>query len=85
VTDADAAPGGEGAPDRAQEGLAHLQAAARELIAASRAFLDVVEDLVDDPGSGEAVLDALGDLSRRFTPRPSAGDDPGGVEHITID
>ena len=32
--------------DHAVEGLEHLQAAAIELIAAARAFLDVAEDLV---------------------------------------
>lgn len=44
----------DGAPadplhDRAREGIEHLQSAARELIAAARAALDVAEDLVDDP------------------------------------
>ena len=36
---------GASSDDRAAEGLAHLQAAARELIAAARAVLDVAEDL----------------------------------------
>lgn len=85
MAETDAPIGDGGGPDRVQEGLAHLQAAARELIAASRAFLDVVEDLVDEPNSGEAMLDALGDLSRRFGARPTGGQDTGGVEHITVD
>jgi hypothetical protein len=33
---------------RSAEGVEHLQAAARELLGAARAFLDVVEDVVED-------------------------------------
>jgi hypothetical protein len=53
--------------DRAREGVEHLQAAARELIHAARAVLDVAEDLVDDPDAVAAVagaVGALGDLVR---------------------
>lgn len=42
--------------DRTRDGLDHLQAAALEAIAAARAFLDVAEELVREPG---AVADAL--------------------------
>lgn len=52
---------------RAREGVEHLQAAARELIHAARAVLDVAEDLVDDPDAVAAVagaVGALGDLVR---------------------
>ncbi|HSL60042.1 MAG TPA: hypothetical protein VK866_19505 [Acidimicrobiales bacterium] len=48
--------------DRTASGVAHLQAAARELIAAARTFLDVAEDLVDDPQAVSTVLDGLGGL-----------------------
>jgi hypothetical protein len=41
--------------ERAIEGLNHLQAAAVEMIAAARAFLDVAEDLVRDPGTAAAL------------------------------
>lgn len=34
--------------ERAAEGLDHLQRAAREMVAAARSFLDVVEELVED-------------------------------------
>lgn len=54
--------------ERAQEAVEHLQAAARELIAAARAFLDVADDLVGDPTPLLAVLSSLGDL----VPRPKA-------------
>lgn len=46
--------------ERAAEGVEHLQAAALELIAAARAFLDVAEDLVTDP---ERVSGAMASLA----------------------
>ncbi len=48
--------------DRAREGVEHLQAAARELIHAARAVLDVAEDLVDDPAAVASMADAVGTL-----------------------
>jgi hypothetical protein len=42
---------------RARDGLDHLQAAALQAIAATRAFLDVAEELVKEPG-------AVGDVVR---------------------
>ena len=47
---------------RVQAGLEHLQRAAREVIAASRALLDVAEELVEDPKAAAGVVDALGSL-----------------------
>lgn len=55
--------------DRAREGVEHLQAAARELIAAARAALDVVEEWVEEPesvASMAGVLAAMGDAARRL-------------------
>lgn len=75
---------GEAGEDRTGEAVAHLQTAARELIAAVRVFLDVAEQVVEDPKAGEALLDTLGDVARRVVPRPSPEDD-GGVEHIAVD
>jgi hypothetical protein len=76
----------DGAGDRAGEAVAHLQAAAREMIAAARAFLDVAEEVVEDPKAGEALLGTLGDVARRVVPGPGrAADDDGGVEHIRVD
>ena len=71
--------------DRAGEAVAHLQTAAREVIAAFRAFLDVAEELVEDPKSGEALLETLGDVARRVVPGSAPRPHDGGVEHITID
>ncbi|HYF44717.1 MAG TPA: hypothetical protein VD926_00810 [Acidimicrobiales bacterium] len=77
------------AEDRAGEAVAHLQTAGRELIAAARAFLDVVEEVVEDPKAGEAVLGGLADLARWVVPRPlhddGHGEGDGGVEHIHVD
>ena len=71
--------------DRTGEGVAHLQAAAREMIAAARAFLDVAEGMVEDPKAGEALLESLGDVARRVVPRNGAAADGDGVEHIRVD
>jgi hypothetical protein len=77
--------------DRAADGLAHLQAAARELIAAARAMLDVAEELVDDPGTVSAVVDAVGTavrtaakIGREAAGASGADDAPHGVERIRV-
>lgn len=46
-----------------QAGLDHLQRAAHEVIAASRALLDVAEDLVDDPQAASGLVDLLGSVA----------------------
>jgi hypothetical protein len=64
-------------PDRAREGLQHLQAAARELILAARALLDVAEDLIDDPAALATLVGAMGSLgdgARRRAARHADGD-----------
>jgi hypothetical protein len=72
--------------ENADEALGHLQAAARELVAAARAFLDLVEEVVEDPKAGEALINGLGDLARKARPTaPGNGTDDGGVEHIPVD
>lgn len=50
--------------DRAREGLDHLQAAALEVIAAARAFLDVAEELVQDPAVARTVAQAASSAAR---------------------
>jgi hypothetical protein len=73
---------------RAREGVEHLQAAARELIAAARAALDVAEEVVGDPDAAAAlvgVLAGLGDLARRVRPAPpTGGGDPAGPADATV-
>jgi len=54
---------------RVQAGVDHLQRAAREVIAASRALLDVADDLVEDPralGGLVGLLGSVGDLAGRL-------------------
>lgn len=86
------------AQDRAREGIDHLQNAARELIAAARAALDVAEDLIDDPDTMASVVGAagqlggLGDLVRNLLPtarsrreaEPFAAADEPAVQRIEV-
>ena len=69
----------EHADPRVQAGLDHLQRAAREVIAASRALLDVAEELVEDPNAAAGLVDALASMAGRL-PRSrttEAADDDG--------
>ena len=50
--------------ERAHEGLEHLQAAALELIAAARAFLDVAEEVVREPGVAATIVHAAAGVGR---------------------
>jgi hypothetical protein len=81
----------EDAEDKVHEGIEHLQAAAREMIQATRSLLDAAEELIDDPRS---VQDLVGSLTHaaqaaasRFRPgtptREDDGDD-GHVQHIKV-
>jgi len=79
--------------DSGAAALAHLQVAVLELVAASRAALDVVEKLVKDPealaplvntatGLGQVLADMV-----KARARPAEGQSespPGGVQHIRI-
>jgi hypothetical protein len=83
----------ENRTDRARDGIQHLQTAARELIHAARALLDVAEDVIDDPAAIATLVGALGavgDAARRRADTPSeddggAGGEPGApIERITV-
>jgi hypothetical protein len=50
--------------DKAAEACEHLQAAALELIAAARSFLDVAEDLVRDPAAAATIVSAAAGAGR---------------------
>ena len=82
---------------RAAQGLLHLQGAAVQLIAAARAFLDVAEDLVQDPAAAASVVQTLGALAGAARaewagaprasaqpPAPEAGDPPARVTRIPL-
>ena len=62
--------------DRAREGVEHLQTAAIEVIAAVRAFLDVAEAVVRDPGAAANAASALLDVARSTTGGASDPRDP---------
>jgi hypothetical protein len=47
---------------RAAEGAEHLQRAALEVIGAARAFLDVAEEVVNDPDAVGEIVAGLGSL-----------------------
>ena len=77
---------------KVQQGIEHLQAAAKEMIQATRSLLDAAEELIDDPKS---VQDLFGSLTAaaqmaasRFrtgaTGAPDDGDDDGHVQHIKV-
>ncbi len=73
--------------ERADEGLEHLQTAAGELIKAARAFLDVAEEVVNDPTTAETLLgffDSVAGAARRARPARSGGSDDDPVEHIPV-
>jgi F420-dependent methylenetetrahydromethanopterin dehydrogenase len=77
----------------ADEGVAHLQAAAREMVAAAREFLDAVEQVVEDDDRMSRVVGGLADLFHqasdamsRMGRDPSHG--PSGedrVRHIVVE
>ncbi|MCX7620318.1 MAG: hypothetical protein N2037_05660 [Acidimicrobiales bacterium] len=50
--------------ERIAAGVDHLQAAALEMIAAARSFLDLLEDLVADRDKMADVVAAVGDAAR---------------------
>lgn len=52
---------------RTAEGLEHLQAAANELLAAARSFLDVAEDVISDPDRFGGVAAGAVDMIKGFT------------------
>jgi hypothetical protein len=67
--------------------VAHLQAAALEVIAAARALLDAAEGLVRDPASAVSLASSLATRARPGRHDPGPGEGPegsGGVERIPV-
>ena len=69
--------------DRAREAIEHFQAAALEMIAALRAALDIVEDLVKDPHSAAGAFGGMAEAARR-DPRPESHRDSHRVQRIDV-
>ncbi len=55
------------APRAAAESVAHLQGAAREMLAAARTFLDAIEEVVNDDERVTRIVDGLTDVVRYAT------------------
>lgn len=64
---------------RTAEGIEHLQAAARELVAAARSFLDVVEQVVDDDDRFSGAASSFADLLGRGIGSATGKDLAGGL------
>ena len=61
------------ATNRAHDVVTHLLAAALEMIEAARAFLDVAEELVKEPGEAAAMAATLANLAGRVAPSGPEG------------
>ena len=76
-----------GPGESAREALAHLQAAAHELIGAARSLLDVTDELIQDPAPIIGGLSALITAFRADNPPHNASAAPaagGRVQHIRV-
>lgn len=73
----------------ARAGLEHLQAAAREVIQATRSLLDAAEELVDDPKAVQSLVGSLATIaqaaaSRLRTEAEAGSSDAAHVERIRV-
>jgi hypothetical protein len=69
----------------------HLQAAAREVIQATRSLLDAAEELVDDPSAVQNLVSTIASVAQAAAGRlrsdsdpPSPDDDDGRVQRIRV-
>jgi hypothetical protein len=77
--------------DLARAGMEHLQAAAREVIQATRSLLDAAEELVEDPQAVQSLVGTLASVAQAAAGRlrgdagaRDPGDDDGRVERIRV-
>ena len=72
--------------DKVHQGLEHLQAAAREMIQATRSLLDAAEELVEDPKAMQGLVGTLASVAHaaadRLRPGTAGHDDDGGDGHV---
>ena len=66
----------EDAEGKVQEGIEHLQAAAREVIHATRSLLDAAESLLDDPRSVQDLVGSLAHVVQAAASQLGHGADP---------
>ena len=67
----------------AREGVEHLQAAAREVIKATRSLLDAAEELVDDPAAVQHLVGTIAGVAQAAAGRlrrDAAGSPHGGPD-----
>ena len=77
--------------DKVHEGMEHLQAAAREVIKATRSLLDAAEELVEDPRSVQDIVATVTAVAHAAAARfrsPGAAsdddDDDGTIQRIRV-
>ena len=77
--------------ENASDGFEHLQAAAFELIAAARAFLDVAESVVREPAVAATIVSTAASVGRAVLHGAPATTEPtdhqaedGRVRHIRV-
>jgi hypothetical protein len=80
--------------DHAREGVEHLQAAAREVIKATRSLLDAAEELVDDPAAVQSIVGSIASVAQAAAGRlrgegggrrdDDDGGDDGRVQRIRV-
>jgi hypothetical protein len=73
--------------DWAHKGMEHLQAAAREVIQATRTFLDAAEELVEDPKAVQGLMSTLATVATAAAGRlrsdaPDDDEDDGDDGHV---
>lgn len=78
--------------DHARVGLEHLQAAALEVIQATRSLLDAAEELVEDPAAVQGMVASVAAVAQAAAARLRGdgrgsngdGDDDGRVQPIRV-
>jgi len=70
--------------DPGHDVVVHLQAAALEVIAAVRAFLDAAEGVVRDPSAAVTLASSLAARGRSGHDRGDGPEGSGGVQHIPV-
>lgn len=64
---------GDDSDDKVQQGIEHLQAAAREMIQATRSLLDAAEELVEDPSVMHGLVGSLASMAQAAAGRFRTG------------
>ena len=78
--------------DATDEGIEHLQTAAREMVSAARSFLDAIDEVIDDRERFGSIANVLADLVERagsaissVSPVPSGPKGTPRVQRIKVE